>query len=68
MNQQELLDAANKASRLISEAKTILLSIQDGAPQLDRKRIGSPDELISNLWAADDICDHLIGNIKAMKE
>lgn len=66
MKKQEALERANKAFEKIDDAILFLREVQDELPELNQ--IGNISEIISNLEASLDACDHLIGNIKARKE
>ena len=68
MSKQEALARANKAFDRIDDAVLFLREVQDELPELNQKQIGNISELISNLEASLEVCEHLLGNIKAMKE
>lgn len=68
MTKQELLQESEKAASLIGRALSILENLSSEHPELGKFQIGNVDEVVSNLSVASDVCDHLIGNIKARKE
>lgn len=68
MTKQELLQESEKASSLIGRALSILENLSSEHPELSRYEIGAADEVVSNLSVASDVCDHLIGNIKAREK
>lgn len=68
MSKQELLQESEKAASLIGRALSILENLSNEHPELGRFSIGNVDEVVSNLFVASDVCEHLIGNIKATKD
>ena len=53
--------------RHIDSALTFALQIQRFHPELSIKEIGNIDEVITNLSAAQDVAEHVEGNLKAQQ-